>query len=275
MNQRNRSSGWKHAKLSGHTNEENIRDQLNNNKDFRKELEIILQADIEEARSDGRKEKKVESVFSKKLTSSKTDLKVISKNKVFNISIKKSKGGQASLITVKRFIQGMSRHFSIELTSKELQAINLFFGDDPNQINRIINSLETSQIDSKIKIYESRKQRLTIKSIELYDGDLPSILLNFFINYSKEIFLFCFSRGLAVNSEDWAEYLWYINTIEKGDNYNQLFKIEDIASKIESSNIFGFGTMNGGTTIQLPFGFVQWHLGQMQFHHNYKKISNL
>ena len=58
MNRRNRSSGWKHAKLSGHKNEENIRDQLNNNKDFRKELEIILQADIEEARSDGQTEKK-------------------------------------------------------------------------------------------------------------------------------------------------------------------------------------------------------------------------
>ncbi len=275
MNQRNRSSGWKHAKLSGHTNEENIRDQINNNKEFREELEIILQADIKAARSDGRNEKKVESVFDKQLTPSKTDLKVISNKKVFNMSVKKSKGGQAFLITVKRFIQGMNRHFSIELTSKELQAINLFFGDDPNQIKRIINSMETSQIDQKIKIYERRKQRLTIKSIELYDKALPDILLNFFKNYSKEIFLFCFSMGLAVNDEDWAQYLWYINTIEKGDNYNQLFKIEDIATKIESSNIFEFGTRNGGTTIKLPFGFVQWHLGQMQFHHNYEQISNL
>ena len=274
MNQRNRSSGWKYAKLSGHTNEENIRNQINDNKDFRKELEILLQANIQEAKSEGRKGKKVESVF-QKLTPSKTDLKVISKNKVFNISIKKSKGGQVSLITVKRFIQGMNRHFSIELTSRELQAINLFFGDDPNQIKKIINSPETSQIDPKIKAYERRKQRLTIKSIELYDEDLPSTLLNFFVNYSKEIFLFCFSRGLAANSEDWAEYLWYINTIEECDNYNQLFKIDNIASKIEFSNIYGFGSRGGGTTIQLPFGFVQWHLGQMQFHHGFEKISNL
>ena len=274
MNQRNRSSGWKYAKLSGHTNEENIRNHINDNKDFRKELEILLQANIQEAKSEGRKGKKVESVF-QKLTPSKTDLKVISKNKVFNISIKKSKGGQVSLITVKRFIQGMNRHFSIELTSRELQAINLFFGDDPNQIKKIINSPETSQIDPKIKAYERRTQRLTIKSIELYDEDLPSTLLNFFVNYSKEIFLFCFSRGLAANSEDLAEYLWYINTIEECDNYNQLFKIDNIASKIEFSNIYGFGSRGGGTTIQLRFGFVQWHLGQMQFHHGFEKISNL
>ena len=36
-----------------------------------------------------------------------------------------------------------------------------------------------------------------------------------------------------------------------------------------------FGTTNGGTTIQLPFGFVQWHQHQMQFHHNYYKIKIL
>ena len=80
---------------------------------------------------------------------------------------------------------------------------------------------------------------------------------------------------MAANSEDWAEYLWYINTIEECDNYNQLFKIDNIASKIEFSNIYGFGSRGGGTTIQLPFGFVQWHLGQMQFHHGFEKISNL
>ena len=28
------------------------------------------------------------------------------------------------------------------------------------------------------------------------------------------------------------------------------------------------GKTLGGTTIQLPFGFVQWHQGQIQFHHN-------
>ena len=59
MNQRNRSSGWKYAKLSGHTNEENIRNQINDNKDFRKELETLFQANIQEAKSEREKKLKV------------------------------------------------------------------------------------------------------------------------------------------------------------------------------------------------------------------------
>ena len=41
-----------------------------------------------------------------------------------------------------------------------------------------------------------------------------------------------------------------------------------------------YGNVGGGTTIQLPFGFVQWHSptkkipGDMQFHHNHEKISS-
>jgi len=41
------------------------------------------------------------------------------------------------------------------------------------------------------------------------------------------------------------------------------------------------GSVLGGSTIQLPFGFVRWHSpsktipGQMQFHHSFSKISQL
>ena len=53
--------------------------------------------------------------------------------------------------------------------------------------------------------------------------------------------------------------------------------IEDIckaAPKAANSEIY-YGTSNGGTTIQLPFDFVQWHQKQLQFHHSYEKIYNL
>lgn len=36
-----------------------------------------------------------------------------------------------------------------------------------------------------------------------------------------------------------------------------------------------YGYKNGGTTIQLPFGFVQWHQSSMQFHHSFDKIRNI
>ena len=35
------------------------------------------------------------------------------------------------------------------------------------------------------------------------------------------------------------------------------------------------GQTRGGTTIKLPFGFVQWHQGQIQFHHNLDLIKKI
>ena len=57
----------------------------------------------------------------------------------------------------------------------------------------------------------------------------------------------------------------------------KVFDIEDIckiAKKYSETETY-YGTTNGGTTIQLPFGFVQWHQEQLQFHHQYWKINDL
>ncbi len=42
MNSRNRSEGWKHAKISGHTNESDITSKINKNKLYRENLEKKL-----------------------------------------------------------------------------------------------------------------------------------------------------------------------------------------------------------------------------------------
>lgn len=277
MTKRNRSAGWQHAKHSGHQNEINILNLLKNDVEFKERLELILNSKIQHLSVGGLNEKSVLSVFDRSLTKSKTDLKITSKNKTFNFSIKKSQGGQVYLITIQRFIEGIKKQFDINLGSNELKAINLFFGEDKEDVNEIIDSTKTSMVDPKIKSYERRKSRLTIKSIKHYDQALPEVLLNFFKTNCAEVFLFCFSRGLAVEENEWAEYLWYINTIKEDKDFelNQIFEVGKLASSIKNSDSFEYGTRNGGTTLQLPFGFVQWHQGQMQFHHKHEKICNL
>lgn len=53
----------------------------------------------------------------------------------------------------------------------------------------------------------------------------------------------------------------------------------DDAKKCMENKAF-YGTRTGGSTIQLPFGFVQWHSpkkiipGEIQFHHKYNEIIN-
>ena len=68
-----------------------------------------------------------------------------------------------------------------------------------------------------------------------------------------------------------------------GDNQlDHIFLISDLSEKINAKrNEIAYGMRNGGTTIQLPFGFVQWHgprgmiPGKIQFHHQYDKIKKL
>ena len=91
MNSRNRSEGWKHAKISGHTNESDITNKINKNKLYRENLEkkLNLDSDIKSANEGGLKEKNVQDVFGGS-TKSKTDLKItFINNKKINLSIKK------------------------------------------------------------------------------------------------------------------------------------------------------------------------------------------
>ena len=69
-----------------------------------------------------------------------------------------------------------------------------------------------------------------------------------------------------------------IEAITEND-MDDLYYVEDIKKKLTKTAEYGNKT--GGSTIQLPFGFVQWHSpkkvipGCMQFHHNYQKIKDL
>lgn len=82
--------------------------------------------------------------------------------------------------------------------------------------------------------------------------------------------------GAAVSKDTWADYVWYINLL--GDyNIDCIFNINTLcyaAQSVAKTETY-YGDKNGGTTIQLPFGFVQWHQQKMQFHHSYEKISKL
>ena len=88
----------------------------------------------------------------------------------------------------------------------------------------------------------------------------------------------CFARGLASKREDWAQIVWYVNLVGESA-LDQMFYLPDLREIIPPTAFYG--AKNCGSTIQLPFGFVQWHSprkvipGSMQFHHSYAKLSQL
>jgi hypothetical protein len=278
MSSRNRSEGWTHAKISGHSNEEILKNRIKDNSDFRRELakKIKNTSQISAVNVGGINETNVADVFGGK-TKSKTDLILSWEDGLHtNISIKKSSGGQVYLIGVDRFLAGYQKQFNEQIDAKVIRAFKLFFGGASDMISLLHD--ENLSKGKKIEVldYELRKKRMTWKTMSAYDNELCEILIKWFQDNIRNIILFCFQRGLASNQNDWAEFVWYHNEIESGvidSMHNIEIMAEELASESSIKQIEA-GEKNGGTTIKLPFGFVQWHLSQIQFHHQQHVILN-
>jgi hypothetical protein len=278
MSQRNRSSGWKHAKLSGHSNEALIQMEIMDNENLRCKLaNNVGLLDIKNTVIGGIKEKNVSDIFGKS-TKSKTDLKLISSTgEIKNISIKKSTGGQVYLISVDRFIKGFEYHYS-EIPEGVKTILKLMFSFDENEILGILdNHPKLSHTNTKIRDYEKRKKRLVWDSLTTIHSGLANETLNWFEINSGNIADFCFSRGLAISKDNWSDYVWYKNILDGESDIDYIISCKDIASKVacNANKDVKPGTSLGGTTIQFPFGFLQWHLKSMQFHHQFNKINKL
>lgn len=273
-NRRNREEGWQHAKLSGHENEAKIKDLFDNDEFKNKFSERLGVTSIESVSIGGLHEVDVDCILGGK-TKSKTDLKLTLTDKShLNFSIKKSAGGQVFLIGVERFIDGYEKHYG-NIPNNVERALRLYFAGDP-QIESILNNKAYigGQTQSLIA-YQKRKCRLVKVTLDKYDKALSEALLEWMKSNIVNITDFCLAKGLASNPEEWSEYLWFKNEIgEKLDE--KLYKISDLKKAVaEKADTIAYGTRMGGSTIQLPFGFVQWHQGQMQFSQKYKKIVTL
>lgn len=276
---RDRATGWQHAKRSGHENEAILEELMLHDPETQqyfldrvgKPHETITHIDI-----GGLHEKNVPCVFPGETTKSKSDMYItLSDGSHYNVSIKKSLGGQVYLIGATRFINGFELQYGKIIPDHIKRAIYLFWGYS-DDIHSIVDSIGTK------KAYETRKHRLVADTLKIYDKYLHCELLCWFKNNMYDIADFCFSKGLAKNERDWATVVWYKN--ELGENQvDDIFVIDDLCSLLQDAaedNTF-YGRVGGGTTIQLPFGFVQWHSptkkipGDMQFHHGYEKIKEL
>ena len=63
-------------------------------------------------------------------------------------------------------------------------------------------------------------------------------------------------------------------------SFDNLYDTTEICNRVQkltniNTDVVYYGNTLGGSTIQLPFGFVQWHQHSMQFHHNFEKIRAL
>ena len=279
MATRNRATGWQHAKVSGHKNEDLVTELVMSNPDIQQALLRCANKEgkITGIAEGGLHEQNVVSVLDD-TTKSKPDIKMqLSDGGHLNISIKKSWGGQVFLIQPERFIEGFEIQYNRSIPQNVKRALLLYFGkaEDTMDIINQYSSIHT------IKQYELRKWRLTKDTLEAYNPTLSACLLEWMKANIVEIFDFCFIRGLAQKDSDWADVIWYKNLLANEEDPDTLFDMADLKQKIsDNRDLVVYGTRNGGSTIQLPFGFLQFHnppkdypsQNCMQFHH---KLSSL
>lgn len=281
--QRNRSEGWTHAKISGHANEEDFGNQLLQNsqfidfvetKKFGQQLESSPKVEVDGA-------KKVASIFGD-LTTSKIDVEISwSKSRKIGVSLKKSTGGQVWLISVERFLKSLEYYTKSPTPKNVVLALRLFIGG--TNLYEIGEQYETALkrdlvTRPKICAQETHQKRLVAASIRANFPGIWDELLVFFHENIELITLLSFERGLSKCEQDWADFVVYNFPGEA----EAIFSIKELAAKAagkSKNEKIAEGPRNGGSTIQLPTGFLQMHHPQgqnlIQFHHLYEKVSRL
>ncbi len=275
MTGRNRASGWRYAKMSGHENETDVEVLFQNDEyraEFAKRLGI---GEIVSASVGGLCETEVPSVFGGR-TKSKTDLVLtLADGESVNVSIKKSAGGQVYLIGVDRFIDGFEKQFGKTVPADIKRLLHLCFYGSPETDSLLCDREVTAGETESLIEYQRKHNRLVWTSLYNWDRERGDALLNWFKSNISEIADFCFSRGLAAEEKDWARYVWYINLLGEED-FDEIYSVDDIKKAVAAeSDGVSPGPQNGGSTTFLPFGFVQWHQQKMQFHHSLEKLSQI
>lgn len=277
MEHRNRATGWQYAKLSGHKNEDLVKIRLDTDEVFATSLLKRIDrphSHIIRTTIGGLHETNVPSVNGRK-TKSKTDLKVyLDTNEVINISIKKSLGGQVYFVRAGLFIDTFEKQFNVKIPLDVQRAINLFWAAADDAVD-IIKEYGDQTITKNYDL-QLRHKSLNATTLKAYNEHLYDVLLQWFTNNAYELAKLSFSMGAVCDSKEWSDFVWYINLLGE-NNTDVLFFIEDICNAVQkvAKDETYYGSSYGGTTIQLPFGFVQWHQGQLQFHHSYEKLCAL
>ena len=278
MEHRDRARGWQHAKLSGHKNEDLIKLLLDTDATYASNfLERIGFGNetISKISIGGLHETNVPSVIGKRKTKSKTDLKIfLESGKTINVSIKKSLGGQVYFVRAGLFIETFEKQFGKKIPNSVQRAINLFWATADDAISIIEQFADKT--NKKNYDLQIRHKSLNATTLKTYDENLYHDLLAWFTENAFEIAQLSFSMGAAKEDCEWSDYIWYINLLGE-HKIDEISSINDICTAVKSvsSQETYYGASNGGTTIQLPFGFVQWHQKQLQFHHNYSKLKSI
>ena len=172
------------------------------------------------------------------------------------------------------FIDTFEKQFNVKIPLDVQRAISLFWAAADDAVD-IIKEYGDQAITKNYDL-QLRHKSLNATTLKTYNKHLYDVLLQWFTDNAYELSKLSFSMGAVCDSKEWSDFVWYINLLGE-NNTDDLFFIEDICNtvhKVAKDETY-YGSSYGGTTIQFPLGFVQWHQGQLQFHHSYDKLVKL
>lgn len=269
-------------KISGHRNEEMIAEELNKKKEFCAHFCQRVgrdKDDFSEAVADGKNALKVTSVIGGK-TTEKTDVRVKWKSGgITNISLKKDAAGQVYLVSARNFVAAYKAQYNASVPKEVCRALELFIGKAADS-RRILEATDLIVDGAESRaIACSQNFRLMFDVIHAYDSNMASALLDWMKTCIPNICELCFSAGAVKDREKWADVLWYKNLVDAdGQGLDFLVSIKQVILALKENgdkNIVERGPKNAGSTIQLPFGHLQYHQEKLEFYQQLKKIRIL
>ena len=269
------------AKTSGHENELLIAASLNADKEFRTHFCGRIGRDENEfvsAEAGGKNAKQEISVLGGK-TAGKTDVSVLWKDGSHtNISVKKRASGQVYLVTARNFVAAYEAQYNVIVPSRVCRALAFFIGEDPES-QSILEATDISIDGSKYRkqAYE-QNCRLMFSVIKNYDPNMATELISFIHDKLDNVFELCFAAGAVKDRSLWSNVLWYKNLVdEEGMGLDYLVSIPVVKAAIQRQlpQLTVEPGKHPGSTIQLPFGHLQYFHKQLEFYQKLKKIQSL
>ena len=115
--------------------------------------------------------------------------------------------------------------------------------DDGSTVNISIKKSRGGQVyligvDAFIAGFEAHFGEEIWNTLIKYSESDANKLMQWIKDNIDKIAEFCFAQGLAKNRSNWADYVWYINTIGEAD-FDYIFRVSDISNavKCHSDNI--------------------------------------
>ena len=284
----NRSDGWREAKNSAHALEVALAKVIENNSSA---ANWVSQECFQELRgkpvsvvADGKKAKRVPAIIDKK-TTGKIDIEVSWDDKKYSdspsarLSLKKCVEGQAFLIGVERFFAGFEAHYGVVIPASVKQSIRVFIGGDTKLISSLMAGKSYKGVIHRSgKLLEVHQKRISGETLRQHFPSDWYEMLDWFDENVAAITDFVFARGLALEDRDVATHIWYHidNKKTKQNEINAIYSISQLIEEVSNeSEYVRRNNRDAKTVIVFPFGKLQMHQGQLQFRHDYTKISHL